>query len=37
LNDTRDVNELERKFIELIASFEPEFELVAGVVPLFLR
>lgn len=37
LNDTRDVNELERKFIELVASFEPEFELVASVVPLLPR
>lgn len=33
LNDTRDVNELERKFVELIVSFEPEFELVRSVVP----
>lgn len=37
LSDIRDVNELERKFIELVAGFEPEFELVAGVVPLFPR
>lgn len=37
LNDIRDVNELERKFKELVASFEPEFELIAGVVPLFPR
>lgn len=37
LNDTRDVNELERKFVELVASFEPEFELVASVVPLLPR
>lgn len=37
LSDIRDVNEVESKFTELVTSFRPEFELVASVVPLFVR
>jgi len=37
LNDIRDVNKLERRFVELIASFKPEFELVSTAISLFSR
>lgn len=36
VNDIRDTDEVERKFVQLIADFEPEFELVASVIPQFL-
>ncbi|MGF6178858.1 hypothetical protein [Ensifer sp. 4252] len=32
LNDTRDADEMSKKLAELIAEFEPEFELVASVI-----
>ncbi|WP_043612853.1 hypothetical protein [Ensifer sp. ZNC0028] len=35
LNDIADPGEIERKFVQLINSFEPEFELVANVIPQF--
>ncbi|WP_439624006.1 hypothetical protein [Shinella sp.] len=37
LSDIRDVNDVEKKFTELVTGFEPEFELVASVVPLLVR
>lgn len=37
LSDIRDVNDVEKKFAGLVRSFEPEFELVTSVVPLFAR
>lgn len=37
VNDIRDTNAMERKIAELIVDFEPEFELVASVIPQFLR
>ncbi|WP_323999994.1 hypothetical protein [Rhizobium mulingense] len=36
VNDIRSTDEMERRFAELIADFEPEFELVASVIPQFL-
>ncbi|MNW18534.1 hypothetical protein D3C71_2181290 [compost metagenome] len=35
VNDIHDTDEIERKLMELIANFEPEFELVASVIPQF--
>lgn len=37
VNDIRDTHEIERKFVQLVADFEMEFELVATVIPQFLR
>ena len=37
VNDRRDADEVERKLAEIIADFAPEFELVASVLPQFLR
>lgn len=37
VDDIYSADEVERKFIQLIADFEPEFELVRGVIPQFLR
>ncbi|WP_296438095.1 hypothetical protein [Rhizobium sp. 60-20] len=37
VNDIGDTGEIETKFVQLIADFGPEFELVASVIPEFLR
>jgi hypothetical protein len=37
VNDINGTDEMERKLVELIADFEPEFELVASIIPQFLR
>lgn len=36
VNDIRDADEMQRRFAELIAGFEPEFDLVTSVIPQFL-
>lgn len=33
VNDIRDADEMERKLVELIADFEPEFEAITGIIP----
>ncbi|MDK4711592.1 hypothetical protein [Rhizobium sp. CNPSo 4039] len=33
VNDIRDTDEMEKKFEQLIADFEPEFDLVASLIP----
>jgi hypothetical protein len=35
VSDIRNADEIEKKFVELIAGFEPEFELVSSVIPKF--
>ncbi|WP_312361281.1 hypothetical protein [Agrobacterium sp.] len=35
VSDIRNADEIEKKFVELIIGFEPEFELVASVIPQF--
>ena len=37
ITDIRNADEIERKFVELVGTFEPEFELVADIIPEFLR
>ncbi|MNT60802.1 hypothetical protein D3C86_1918760 [compost metagenome] len=37
VSDVRNADEIEKKFVELIAGFEPEFELVSSVIPNFTR
>ena len=37
VSDIRDTGEMERKLVQLVAGFEPEFELVASVMPQFSR
>ncbi|NSX87680.1 hypothetical protein G6L86_18920 [Agrobacterium tumefaciens] len=37
VSDIRNADEIEKKFVELIAGFEPEFELVSSVIPKFGR
>ncbi|WP_429816409.1 hypothetical protein [Ensifer sp. B1-9] len=37
VNDIRDTDEVETKFVQLVADFETEFELVATVIPQFAR
>ncbi|NTG51612.1 hypothetical protein G6M04_29870 [Agrobacterium rhizogenes] len=37
VDDINGADEMERKIVGLIADFEPEFELVAGVIPQLLR
>jgi len=36
LNDIRNAEEIENKLVQLLAGFEPEFELVASIIPQFL-
>ncbi len=36
VNDIHDTDEMQRKLVQLVIDFEPEFELVAGVIPQFL-
>jgi hypothetical protein len=36
LNDIRNAEEIEKKLVQLLAGFEPEFELVASIIPQFL-
>lgn len=35
VSDIRSADEIEKKFVELIAGFEPEFKLVSSVIPKF--
>lgn len=35
VSDIRNADEIEKKFVEVIAGFEPEFELVSSIIPNF--
>ncbi|QRY67978.1 hypothetical protein JVX98_27150 [Ensifer sp. PDNC004] len=37
VNDIRDTDEIEGKFVRLVADFETEFELIATLIPQFVR
>jgi hypothetical protein len=37
LTDCYNTGEIERNLVKLVADFEPEFELVASIIPQFLR
>lgn len=37
VNDIRDTDQIVRNFVELVDRFEPEFDLIASVIPQFLR